>query len=109
VLLQILKLDRVFLLAGKASEHKDEQQEALSKKLGSVRRAEKAWMMKEAQKQKAGEAVHRGFMSSIIDIQRLLATVVGNLKLEISNIHIRLESEVGNPTRPVALGLTVER
>eukprot|EP00976_Prorocentrum_cordatum_P019333 392175-Prorocentrum_minimum.AAC.3 len=104
---QVLKLDRVFLLAGKA-EHKDEKQEALSKKLASVRRAETAWVAAEAQKAKAGQT-RRGFVSSMIDVQRLVSTVIGNIKLEISNIHIRLESEVGDPSRPVALGLTVER
>ncbi|XP_062098359.1 intermembrane lipid transfer protein VPS13-like [Humulus lupulus] len=39
----------------------------------------------------------------------LINTIVGNLKLSISNIHIRYEDSESNPGHPFAAGVTLEK
>ncbi|GMN73596.1 hypothetical protein TIFTF001_054327, partial [Ficus carica] len=39
----------------------------------------------------------------------LISTIVGNLKLSISNIHIRYEDTESNPGHPFAAGITLEK
>ena len=44
-----------------------------------------------------------GMLKAVID------TVIGNLQLSITNVHVRYEDAVTNPGRPFAVGWTLER
>jgi vacuolar protein sorting-associated protein 13A/C len=39
----------------------------------------------------------------------IIATIIGNLKVSISNVHIRYEDSTSNPGHPFAAGITLAK
>uniref|UniRef100_A0A6N2K527 PH domain-containing protein n=1 Tax=Salix viminalis TaxID=40686 RepID=A0A6N2K527_SALVM len=92
-------LDRIFLLAEPATQvdglTKDVVQEA---KKTRVREMEMKLLERA---QQLGSEMNTSWLGSLIN------TIIGNLKLSISNIHIRYEDLESNPEHPFAAGVTL--
>ncbi|KAL4443584.1 hypothetical protein ABPG75_011321 [Micractinium tetrahymenae] len=122
-----VKVDRLFLLAspkseaergrGVQSEDGIEPAYQLAKRQ-RVAAQEEAWVQELAAQREQEEAARRaaggapaaseqgggvgGMLKAVID------TVIGNLQLSISNVHIRYEDDTTNPGHPFACGLTLD-
>ncbi|KAH7682946.1 Vacuolar protein sorting-associated protein 13 [Dioscorea alata] len=102
----VVLIDRVFLLAHPAPDGqslKDEDRERLFEaKLQQIEEAELAII--EARRTKAGAPpVGNSWLGSLI------ATIIGNLKVSISNVHIRYEDSISNPGHPFCCGVTLSK
>ncbi|KAG0557949.1 hypothetical protein KC19_11G167800 [Ceratodon purpureus] len=101
----IVELDRIFILAEPATNVEggdaDSVQEAKNRR---VREEEEKLVRSKADNNKnAEEASDSSWLGSLI------GTVIGNLKLSITNIHIRYEDEESNAGHPFAAGLTLAK
>ncbi|XP_024403056.1 uncharacterized protein [Physcomitrium patens] len=101
----VVELDRIFILAEPATNVKggdgDSVQEAKSRR---VREEEEKLLRSKAEPtRKAEEESNSSWLGSLI------GTVIGNLKLSITNIHIRYEDEESNAGHPFAVGLTLAK
>ncbi|KAJ4777649.1 Pleckstrin (PH) domain-containing protein isoform 2 [Rhynchospora pubera] len=95
----VVYLDRIFILAEPALQVEGSSEEALQEaKRNRVKEMEMKLL--EARDELKPEA-NTSWLSSVIN------TIVGNLKLSISNIHIRYEDTESNPGHPFAAGLTL--
>ncbi|KAJ5066281.1 vacuolar protein sorting-associated protein 13a-related [Anaeramoeba ignava] len=105
----IVNLDKIFLIAGQQEykEYKKEKEEtffelAKQKKL----EAYEIWKQnKEAEKlkkskSKKSESDDPGFT------EKLIAKIIDNLQISISNVHVRFESEIDK--KPFAMGVTLD-
>ncbi|KAL4858517.1 Vacuolar protein sorting-associated protein 13C [Chlorella vulgaris] len=119
------KIDRLYLLAspkteeerGKGVKTEEELEPAFqAAKKARVEAQEKHWVqemeaMAEQQEKMAASAEGKdkekggvgGMFKAVID------TVIGNLQLSISNVHIRYEDALTNPEHPFACGITLDR
>eukprot|EP00850_Spirogloea_muscicola_P002380 SM000009S23509 [mRNA] locus=s9:423530:451441:+ [translate_table: standard] len=104
----IVILDQIFILAQplvSAEYGQDVSDESLFEaKQRHIKEAEASLV--ESQKDKKNEAEQAKDTSWL---GQLIGTVIGNLKLSITNIHIRYEDDVSFPGHPLAAGLTLER
>ncbi|KAK9266873.1 hypothetical protein L1049_027132 [Liquidambar formosana] len=97
----VVYLDRIFLLAEPATQvegcSEDGVQEA--KKI----RIQEMEMKLLERTQQLNSEMNKSWLGSLIN------TIIGNLKLSVSNIHIRYEDLESNPGHPFAAGLTLEK
>lgn len=101
----VVELDRIFILAEPATNveggESDSVQEAKNRR---VREQEQKLVNTRAEdRKKSEEASNTSWLGSLI------CTVIANLKLSITNIHIRYEDEVSNAGHPFAAGLTLAK
>ncbi|XP_074301933.1 uncharacterized protein LOC141633346 isoform X1 [Silene latifolia] len=103
----IVLIDRVFVLANPApdgSTVKEQDRERLFEdKLHQIEEAEAATV----------EAMSRSKLGSNTNgnswLGSLIGTIIGNLKITISNVHIRYEDSRSNSGRPFACGVTLAK
>lgn len=123
-----VSIDRLYILAkpkkesdvevgpaeGKDAKESHEALEAAFQKakLQRVKRQEARWVeeIKEMENKKAGSSVgndgHHGGAGAFI--RGLIDTIIGNLQLSITNLHVRYEDDVTNKGHPFACGVTLE-
>ncbi|KAL6543920.1 hypothetical protein OROGR_010417 [Orobanche gracilis] len=95
----LVYLDRIFLLAEPATEVEGLSEDSIQEvKKNRIREME----MKLLESQQLLN-LEMSWLGSLIN------TVVGNLKLSISNIHIRYEDLESNPGHPFAAGVTLDK
>ncbi|CAI0538916.1 unnamed protein product [Linum tenue] len=97
----LVSLDRIFLLAEPATQVEGQSEDAVQEaKKSRVREIERKLLEKS---QEANLEMNKSWLGSLIN------TIIGNLKLSISNIHIRYEDPESNPGHPFAAGITLEK
>jgi len=100
----VVELDRIFILAEPSTNVEggdaDSVQEA---KNSHVRDEEEKLVVTKQDAKKKEEASNSSWLGSLI------GTVIGNLKLSITNIHIRYEDTESNDGHPFAAGLTLAK
>ncbi|KAJ7944655.1 pleckstrin-likey (PH) domain-containing protein [Quillaja saponaria] len=97
----LVYLDRIFLLAEPATQVEGCTEDAVQEaKKNRVREMELKLLEKS---QQLKSEMNKSWLGSLI------STIVGNLKLSISNIHIRYEDFESNPGHPFAAGITLEK
>lgn len=97
----LVYLDRIFLLAEPATEVEGSSEDAVQEARKSRVREMEMKMLDS--KQQSDSEVNKTWLGSLIN------TIIGNLKLSISNIHIRYEDLESNPGHPFAAGVTLEK
>ncbi|KAM5573225.1 hypothetical protein ABKV19_012985 [Rosa sericea] len=97
----LVSLDRIFLLAEPETQVEGSSEDAVQEtKKNRVQEMEMK-LLEKAQQLKSD--VNKSWLGSLI------STIIGNLKLSISNIHIRYEDLESNFGHPFAAGITLER
>ncbi|KAJ1696999.1 hypothetical protein LUZ63_005511 [Rhynchospora breviuscula] len=104
----IVLIDRVFVLAEPAPDGQhitpEDREKLFEAKLQQIEEREATTLEATSGYSKDGLASFgTAWVSS------LTATVLGNLKVTISNVHIRLEDSVSNPGHPFCSGITLSR
>ncbi|XP_077211040.1 calcium-dependent lipid-binding family protein isoform X2 [Tasmannia lanceolata] len=104
----IVHIDRVFVLAHPAPDGqtlKEEDREKLFEaKLQRIEEAESATLEAKSRQSKTGNSSGgNSWLGSLI------ATIIGNLKITISNVHIRYEDVMSNPGHPFCCGVTLAK
>ncbi|KAL5700718.1 hypothetical protein ACHQM5_026131 [Ranunculus cassubicifolius] len=103
----IVLIDRVFVLAHPAPDGqtlKDEDREKLfNAKLQQIEEAETATLEAKARSKSGNQPSANSWLGSLI------ATIIGNLKITISNVHIRYEDSLSNPGHPFSSGVTLAK
>lgn len=103
--------------AGKNAKESHEALEAAFQKakLQRVKRQEARWIddIKEMENKKAGSSAGRdgpqpSHGGAGAFIRGLIDTIIGNLQLSITNLHVRYEDDVTNKGHPFACGVTLE-
>ncbi|CAK7326271.1 unnamed protein product [Dovyalis caffra] len=102
----LVLIDRVFILAQPAPDGRTLKEEDRRKlfeiKLQQIEEAESATL--EATRSKLGSPPPgNSWLGSLI------GTIIGNLKISISNVHIRYEDSVSNPGHPFSCGVTLAK
>ncbi|KAE8055526.1 hypothetical protein FH972_012359 [Carpinus fangiana] len=97
----LVYLDRIFLLAEPATEVEGCSEDAVQEAKKSRVREMEMKLLERAQQLKS--EMNKSWVGSLI------GTIIGNLKLLISNIHIRYEDLESNPGHPFAAGITLEK
>ncbi|KAB8087248.1 hypothetical protein EE612_011258 [Oryza sativa] len=104
----IVLIDRLFVLAHPAPDGqtlKEEDREKLFEaKLQQIEAAEAATLEATSRSSKGGPVP-----GSNSWLYNLISTIIGNLKVTISNVHIRYEDSVSNSGHPFASGFTLSR
>ncbi|KAJ4846821.1 hypothetical protein Tsubulata_004613 [Turnera subulata] len=95
----LVHLDRIFLLAEPATQVEGRTEDAVQEAKKSRIREMELKFVEKAQQLKS--EMNKSWLGSLIN------TIIGNLKLSISNIHIRYEDVESNPGHPFAAGLTL--
>ncbi|CAK9318446.1 unnamed protein product [Citrullus colocynthis] len=103
----IVLIDRVFVLAHPALDgqtlKEDDREKLFEAKLQQIEEAESATL----------EAISRSKLgnppSGTSWLGSLISTIIGNLKISISNVHIRYEDSVSNPGYPFCTGVTLAK
>ncbi|KAI4338425.1 hypothetical protein MLD38_023489 [Melastoma candidum] len=97
----VVHLDRIFLLAEPATKVEGSSEDAVEETKRSRVREMEMKLLEKSQQLKS--EVNKSWLGSLIN------TIIGNLKLSISNIHIRYEDLESNPGHPFAAGVTLEK
>ncbi|KAL9231233.1 hypothetical protein vseg_006486 [Gypsophila vaccaria] len=97
----LVYLDRIYLLAEPATQVEGDSEDAVQEAKRSRIRETEVKLLEKAQHLKT-EEVNKSWLASLI------STIIGNLKLSISNIHIRYEDSESNTGHPFAAGVTLE-
>ncbi|KAL8053513.1 hypothetical protein ABFS82_05G077000 [Erythranthe guttata] len=97
----LVYLDRIFLLAEPATQVEGSSEDAVQE-VKKSRIQEMEMKLLEAQ-QILNTEMNKSWLGSLIN------TVIGNLKLSISNVHIRYEDLESNPGHPFAVGVTLDK
>ncbi|KAJ0048722.1 hypothetical protein Pint_15724 [Pistacia integerrima] len=97
----LVYLDRIFLLAEPETQVERCSEEAVQEAKKSRVREMEMKMLERAQQMKS--EMNKSWLGSLIN------TIIGNLKLSVSNIHIRYEDVESNPNHPFAAGVTLEK
>ncbi|EEF45057.1 vacuolar protein sorting-associated protein, putative [Ricinus communis] len=95
----LVYLDRIFLLAEPATEVEGHSEDAVQEAKKSRVREMEMKLLERAQRLKS--EMNKSWLGSLIN------TIIGNLRLSISNIHIRYEDAESNPGHPFATGITL--
>ncbi|XP_060207492.1 uncharacterized protein LOC132635217 [Lycium barbarum] len=97
----LVHLDRIFLLAEPATQVEGSTEDAVQEaKKSRIREMETKLL---ESKRILQTEMNKSWMGSLIN------TIIGNLKLSISNIHIRYEDLESNSGHPFAAGITLEK
>ncbi|KAI5381828.1 hypothetical protein KIW84_UN0404, partial [Lathyrus oleraceus] len=103
----IVLIDRVFVLANPAPDTrtvKEEDREKLFQdKLQQIEEAELATLDAISKSKLGSPSSGNSWLSSLI------STIIGNLKISISNVHIRYEDSISNPGHPFSSGVTLAK
>ncbi|XP_020230234.1 uncharacterized protein LOC109811015 [Cajanus cajan] len=103
----IVMVDRVFVLAHPVPDSrtmKEEDREKLFQaKLQQIEEAESATLDAISKSKLGSPSSGNSWLSSLI------STIIGNLKISISNVHIRYEDSVSNLGHPFASGVTLAK
>lgn len=97
----LVYLDRILLLAEPATQVEGRSEDAVQE-AKKIRVREMEMKLLEHQQQLRSE-MNTSWLGSLI------STIIGNIKLSITNIHIRYEDTESNPGHPFAAGLTLAR
>ncbi|XP_058190168.1 uncharacterized protein LOC131307586 isoform X5 [Rhododendron vialii] len=97
----LVSLDRIFLLAEPATQVEGCSEDTVQEVKKSQIREMEMKLLESRQLFKS--EMNKSWLGSLID------TIIGNLKLSISNIHIRYEDIESNPGHPFSAGVTLER
>ncbi|KAF8032759.1 hypothetical protein BT93_D1608 [Corymbia citriodora subsp. variegata] len=97
----LVYLDRIFLLAEPSTQVEGSSEDSVQEAKKSRVREMEMKLLERAQQLES--EVNKSWLGSLIN------TIIGNLKLSISNIHIRYEDLESNPGHPFAMGLTLEK
>ncbi|KAG4206342.1 hypothetical protein ERO13_A03G003250v2 [Gossypium hirsutum] len=97
----LVYLDRIFLLAEPATSVEGYSEDAIQEAKKSRVREMETKLLERLHQLKP--EMNKSWLGSLI------STIIGNLKLSISNIHIRYEDLESNPGHPFAAGLTLEK
>ncbi|CAM6102066.1 unnamed protein product [Calypogeia fissa] len=105
----IVLLDRIFVLAEPLTEESSIKREDKESWLESKRRRveEKELSYLEAKDKKTATTENAPETSTWLG--SLIATIVGNLKISITNLHIRYEDAISNPGHPFCSGVTLAK
>ncbi|CAN4127752.1 unnamed protein product [Withania somnifera] len=97
----LVHLDRIFLLAEPATQVEGSTEDAVQEaKKSRIREMETKLL---ESKRMLQTEMNKSWLGSLIN------TIIGNLKLSISNIHIRYEDLESNTGHPFAAGITLEK
>ncbi|XP_050141691.1 uncharacterized protein LOC126617690 [Malus sylvestris] len=96
----LVSLDRIFLLAEPETQVEGSSEDAVQEAKKNRIREMEMKLLERAQQLKS--EMNTSWLGSLI------STIIGNLKLSISNIHIRYEDFESNPGHPFAAGITLE-
>ncbi|KAJ6902719.1 hypothetical protein NC651_020256 [Populus alba x Populus x berolinensis] len=102
----VVLVDRVFILAHPAPDSRtlkeEDRRKLFETKLQQIEEAESATL--EATRSRLGSPPPgNSWLGSLI------ATIIGNLKISISNVHIRYEDSVSHPGHPFSCGVTLAK
>lgn len=103
----IVLIDRVFLLAcpisGDRPIKEEDREKLFESKIQQIEETESATL----------EAIQRSKLGSPPPgnswLGSLIATIIGNLKISISNVHVRYEDCITNPGHPFSTGITLAK
>ncbi|XP_059643008.1 uncharacterized protein LOC132284858 [Cornus florida] len=103
----IVLIDRVFILAhpvpdGRSLKEED-REKLLEAKLQQIEEAESATLEAISRSKLGSPPAGSSWLGSLI------ATIIGNLKISISNVHVRYEDSVSNPGHPFSCGITLAK
>lgn len=105
----VVLLDRIFILAEPIQDERsckeNDKEKLLEAKRHRLEEAELA--MLEAKERKTIKTESSAETSSWLG--SLIATIIGNLKISITNVHIRYEDSTSNPGKPFCAGVTLSR
>ncbi|CAL1397515.1 unnamed protein product [Linum trigynum] len=103
----IVLIDRVFILAHPASDDRTLKEEDRIKlfeaKLQQIEDAESATLEGISRSKPGSPPPGNSWLGSLI------STVIGNLKISISNVHVRYEDSSSNPGHPFSCGVTLAK
>ncbi|XP_050216889.1 uncharacterized protein LOC126667840 isoform X2 [Mercurialis annua] len=103
----IVHIDRVFILAHPASDgrtlNEEDRIKLLETKVQQIEEAESAILEAISRSKLGNSSAGNSWLGSLI------ATIIGNLKISISNVHVRLEDAVSNPGHPFCCGGTLAK
>ncbi|XP_048235070.1 uncharacterized protein LOC8261314 isoform X2 [Ricinus communis] len=103
----IVLIDRVFILAHPASDgrtlNEDDRRKLFEAKVQQIEEAESAILEAISRSKLGNSSTGNSWLGSLI------ATIIGNLKISISNVHVRLEDAVSNPGHPFSCGVTLAK
>ncbi|XP_050374958.1 uncharacterized protein LOC126792594 [Argentina anserina] len=102
----IVLVDRVFILAHPVTDGstlKEDRDKLFEAKLQEIEEAESATLEAISKSKMGSQSSGNSWLGSLI------ATIIGNLKISISNVHIRYEDLVSNPGHPFCSGATLAK
>ncbi|ESR32528.1 hypothetical protein CICLE_v10004114mg [Citrus x clementina] len=102
----IVLIDRVFILAHPADGRtfkEEDREKHFEAKLQQIEEAESATLEAKSRSKLGSPSPESSWLGSLI------ATIIGNLKISISNVHIRYEDSVSNSGHPFASGVTLAK
>ncbi|GAB2263603.1 hypothetical protein Droror1_Dr00025737 [Drosera rotundifolia] len=94
----LVTLDRIFLLVVPSTQIEGYNEVTVQEAKRNLIRDMETKLLEKAQTE-----MNKSWVGSLID------TIIGNLRLSISNIHIRYEDTESNPGHPFAAGVTLEK
>ncbi|EOA17894.1 hypothetical protein CARUB_v10006303mg [Capsella rubella] len=97
----VVYLDRIFVLAEPATDVEGCSEDSIQEAKRNLIREMETKLVERARRLQT--EMNKSWMGSLVN------TIVGNLKLSISNIHIRYEDLESNPGHPFAAGVTLEK
>ncbi|KAJ8532740.1 hypothetical protein K7X08_015629 [Anisodus acutangulus] len=103
----IVLIDRVFILAhpvvdGRSLKEED-RKKLFEEKLQQIEEAESATLEALSRSKLGSPPAGNSWLGSLI------GTIIGNLKISISNVHVRYEDSVSNPGHPFSCGVTLAK
>ncbi|KAM3341348.1 putative protein isoform X1 [Capsicum galapagoense] len=103
----IVLIDRVFILAhpvvdGRSLKEED-RQKLFEAKLQQIEEAESATLEALSRSKLGSPPAGNSWLGSLI------GTIIGNLKISITNVHVRYEDSVSNPGHPFSCGVTLAK
>ncbi|KAK1591812.1 hypothetical protein Q3G72_014066 [Acer saccharum] len=117
----VVLIDRVFILAyppddGRTLKEED-REKLLEAKLQQIEEAESATLEAKSRSKQGSVRLLISVDVLLILLQppenswlgSIIATIIGNLKISISNVHIRYEDSITNPGHPFASGITLAK
>ncbi|XP_042953951.1 uncharacterized protein LOC122290372 isoform X2 [Carya illinoinensis] len=97
----LVYLDRIFLLAEPETQVEGSSEDAVQE--AKKRRVQEMELKLLERSQRLKSEMNKSWLGSLVN------TIIGNLKLSISNIHIRYEDLESNPGHQFAAGITLEK
>ncbi|XP_052204938.1 uncharacterized protein LOC127809843 isoform X2 [Diospyros lotus] len=103
----IVLIDRVFVLAHPATDgrslREEDRERLFEAKLQQIEEAESATLVAISRSKLGNPHAGNSWVGSLI------STIIGNLKISISNVHVRYEDSVSNPGCPFSCGVTLAK